>query len=61
MFKKKYGFGESEYEHYPDGFKLPKMPSARELLKEIKEREKAEREKPPDCADNDKGEKPDEE
>jgi hypothetical protein len=41
MFKKRYGFGESEYEHFPDGFKLPKMPSARKLLKEIEEREKA--------------------
>ncbi|GHV42287.1 hypothetical protein AGMMS49546_20390 [Spirochaetia bacterium] len=42
MFKKRYGFGESEYEHYPDGFKLPKLPSATQLLKAIEEDEKAE-------------------
>ncbi|GHT63754.1 hypothetical protein FACS1894110_02130 [Spirochaetia bacterium] len=45
MFKKRYGFGESEYEHFPDGFKLPKMPSAGQLLTAIKEDEQAEREK----------------
>jgi hypothetical protein len=45
MFKKKkFGFGESEYEHFPDGFKLPKMPLPGELKKAIEKNKQAESE-----------------
>ncbi|GHV72383.1 hypothetical protein AGMMS49928_29150 [Spirochaetia bacterium] len=54
MIKNQNGFGENVI--FPDRFKLPKMPSAHKLLKAIEEREKAEGEEPPNCADNDKEE-----
>jgi hypothetical protein len=43
MFKKKNGIGENVV--FPEVFKLPKMPSARQLLKAIEEREKANEER----------------
>ncbi|MDR0878483.1 MAG: hypothetical protein LBN21_10555 [Treponema sp.] len=52
MFKKKYGFGENEFEHFPDGFKLPKMPLPSELKKTMEDKQP---EKDPDSTDNGKG------